>query len=187
MFYIQNATDFLLQAIIGFALYIALLRFWMQWVRADFSNQIGQFIISVTNPIVIPLRKLLPSIGTIDTATVVLAFAIGLVKIMAFLLLRDITGVPPLNYLIWGVGLFIKSSLYLFIAAIFIQVIASWINPHSYHPILSIANAIANPITAPIKRIVPSLGGLDFSALIALLFLQFTLRLVVAPILPIGV
>lgn len=187
MFYLQNATDFLLQAVIGFALYIALLRFWMQWVKADFRNQIGQFIISATNPVVIPLRKLLPSIGSIDTATVVLAFIIGLVKIFAFLALRDSTGVAPLNYLIWGVGLFLKSSIYLFIAAIFVQVIASWINPHSDHPILGIANSIANPITAPVRRIIPPLGGLDFSAIVVLLFLQFTLRLLVAPILPAGI
>lgn len=187
MFYLQNATDFLLQAIIGIALYIALLRFWMQWVRAGFRNQIGQFIISVTNPVVIPLRRILPSIGTIDTATVVLAFTIGLIKITAFLAIRDSLGVAPLNYLIWGVGLFIKSSIYLFMAAIFIQVIASWINPHSYHPILGIANSLANPITAPVRRFIPPLGGLDFSALIVLLLLQFLLRLAVAPILPVGI
>jgi len=71
--YLQNATNFLIQAIIGFAIYVVLMRFWMQWVRADFRNQLGQFVIVLTNPAVIPLRKVLPSIKTIDTATIVLA------------------------------------------------------------------------------------------------------------------
>ena len=186
MFYLQNATDFLLQAVIGLVLYIALLRFWMQWVKADFRNQIGQFIISVTNPAIIPLRKLLPSIGTIDTSSLVLAFAIGLIKIVAFLALRESLGVAALNYVIWGIGLFIKSSMYLFMAAIIVQVIASWINPHSYHPVLSIANSLANPITAPVRRILPPLGGIDFSALVVLLLIQFTLHLL-APISLLGV
>jgi len=184
--YIQNASDFLIQAIIGFALYVVLLRFWMQWVRADFRNPIGQFIITVTNPVVLPLRKILPSIGNMDTATILLAYVIGLVKIFAYLILREHIA-DPLNYIIWGIGLFIKASIYLFIAAILIQVIASWINPNSYHPIVSIAHSIGNLITAPVRRIIPPLAGLDFSPLLVLLLLQFSLRLLVAPILPLGV
>lgn len=186
--YLQNASDFLLQALIGFALYTVLLRFWMQWVRADFRNQFGQFIISVTNPIIIPLRKILPSIGTIDTATVLLAYIICIIKIVAFLGLRNATDqAAPLDYLIWGVGVLIKYSIYLFIGAIFIQVIASWVNPHSYHPILTVAKSISNPILAPAQRLIPPIGGLDFSAILVLLFLQFSLRLIVAPILPLPV
>jgi len=186
--YLQNASDFLLQALIGFALYIVLLRFWMQWVRADFRNEFGQFIISLTNPVVIPLRKVLPSIGTIDTATVFLAYLIGIVKIVAFLALRNATDqASPLDYALWGLGLFIKYSIYLFIAAIFIQIIASWVNPHSYHPILNVARSISNPILAPAQRIIPSIGGLDLSPILVLLFLQFSLRLIVAPILPLPV
>ena len=78
--YLQNASTFLVGALFSFALYVVLLRFWMQWVRADFRNEIGQFIISVTNPLVLPLRRLLPSIGVIDTATVVLALIVSLLK-----------------------------------------------------------------------------------------------------------
>ena len=89
MFYFQNAADFLVQAVLGFAIYIVLLRFWMQWVRADFRNQLGQFIITVTNPIVIPLRKILPSIRTIDTATIVLGLIVAFIKVFAFFALHS--------------------------------------------------------------------------------------------------
>jgi len=182
----QNATIFLTQAIIGIVLYVVLLRFWMQWVRADFRNELGQFIISVTNPLVIPLRKILPPIGTIDTATIVLAWLIAVFKIFAFFLLAP--GQPNiLQYLIFSIGLFIKASIYLFLAAIIIGVIASWINPHSYHPILSVARSISEPLLAPARRLIPSIGGIDFSPMVVLLFLQFSLYIVWEYLLPIQV
>ena len=183
MFYFQNAADFLVQAILGFAIYIVLLRFWMQWVRADFRNQLGQFIISVTNPVVIPLRKILPSIRTIDTATIVLGLIVAFIKVFAFFALHSNYGTPtPLAYFLMSLGVFIKYSIYLFLAAIIIQAIASWVNPHSYHPILSVARSISEPILAPARRFIPPLGGLDLSPIVVLLFLQFSLRLIVLPL-----
>jgi len=180
--YIQNASSFLIQAIIGIAIYAVLLRFWMQWVRADFRNQLGQFIISVTNPIVIPLRKVLPSIGTIDTATIVLGLLISFVKVFAFFALNYDASPSIVQYLMMSVGVFIKYSIFLFIGAIIVQAIASWVNPNSYNPILGIANSISSPIMAPARRIIPPMGGLDLSPIIVLLFLQFSLKLIVAPL-----
>ncbi len=182
----QNATNFLVQAIIGFALYIVLLRFWMQWVRADFRNELGQFVISVTNPLVIPLRKVLPPLGTIDTATIVLALLVSLLKIFAYFLL---TQYQPnvIQYLIFAAGLFLKASIYLFFAAILIGVIASWINPHSYHPILSVARSISEPLLAPARKIIPAIGGIDFSPMVVLLFMQFSLYIIWEYLLPIPV
>jgi len=182
--YLQNASHFLIQAIIGIAIYAVLLRFWMQWVRADFRNQLGQFIITVTNPIVIPLRKVLPSIGTIDTATIVLALIVSFIKVYAFFALGPYDATPNLiQYAMMSVGVFIKYSIYLFIVCIFAQIIASWVNPHSYNPILSVATSISNPIMAPARRLIPAIGGLDLSPILVLLFLQFSLRLIVAPLL----
>lgn len=182
----QNATNFLFQAIIGFALYIVLLRFWMQWVRADFRNELGQFIISVTNPVVIPLRKLLPSIKTIDTATLVLALLVALFKVFMFLLLT-VYSAGTFGYLLMTIGLFLKASIYLFIAAILIGIIASWVAPHSYHPILQVARSIGDPLLQPARRVIPPLGGLDFSPMVVLLFLGFTLRLIASYLLPLPI
>ena len=186
MIYLQNAGDFLLQTIIGFALYVALLRFWMQWLRADFRNQIGQFIIKLTNPAIIPMRKVLPSIRTIDTASVVLGLLLAALKIFAFVSLK---GIAPslLGYLVMSVGLVIKASVYLFLITIFIQIIASWVNPHSYHPILDVARAISEPLLAPARRLIPPIGGLDLSPIIVIIALQLVLRLFVAPLLPLPI
>lgn len=182
MFYFQNAANFLVQAIIGFAIYVVLLRFWMQWVRADFRNQLGQFIIVLTNPVVIPLRKILPSIKTIDTATIVLTLGIAFIKVFTFFALTNHSTPPPVWYLLMSLGVFVKYSIYLFLASIIIQAIASWVNPNSYHPILSVARSISEPILAPARRFIPPLGGLDLSPIAVLLFLQFSLRLIVLPL-----
>lgn len=181
--YLQNATNFLTQAVIGFAIYIVLLRFWMQWVRADFRNQLGQFIITVTNPVVIPFRKALPSIGTIDTATVVLALLISFIKVFAFFALTNYGTPSPALYAMMTLGVAIKYSIYLLIACIFIQIIISWVNPQSYNPIVSVARSISDPIMAPARRIIPSIGGLDLSPILVLLFLQVSLILIVGPLL----
>lgn len=186
MIYLQNATDFLLQTIIGAALYVALLRFWMQWLRADFRNQIGQFIIRATNPVVIPLRKVLPSVRTIDTASVVLAVLLAALKIFAFVALRNLS--PGLvDYLLMSVGVIIKHSIYLLLIAIFVQIIASWVNPHAHHPILSLARSLSEPALAPARRLIPAIGGLDLSPIVVIIALQLLLRLIVAPILPLPI
>lgn len=189
MIYFENAINFLLQSLIGFVLYIILLRFWMQWVRADFRNELGQFIIKVTNPVVIPLRKVIPSVGTLDTSTVLFAYLVCVIKIAIFLLVRAPEVLPNAFpfILLWSIGLLIKASIYLFLIAIFADVIASWVAPHSYHPILLIARTIALPITNPIRKLIPPFSGIDFSPMIASLLMIFTLRLIVDPLLPLPV
>ena len=181
MNYLGNASSYLTESLLGLALYVVLLRFWMQWVRAGFRNPIGQFLITVTNPVVIPLRRILPSIGSIDTATVLLAFAIAAIKT---LILSAIFGHTPawLSVLAYSLGELIRASVYIFMAAIFIQIIASWVNPYSDHPVVEIARAIGEPLMAPARRIIPPIGGLDLSPILVFLFLQLSLQLVVAPL-----
>ncbi|RBP49761.1 YggT family protein [Arenicella xantha] len=179
----QNATNFLIQAILSLALYIVLLRFWMQWVRADFRNELGQFVITLTNPVVIPLRKLLPSIRTIDSATLALALIVALIKLLVFFALTSYSTQPAM-LLLMSIGLVLKYCIHLFFASIIIGIIASWINPHSYHPVLAVANSIGQPLLDPARRLIPPIAGLDFSPVIVLLLLQFTLHLIRAYLLP---
>ncbi len=185
MQYLLNASSYLIEAVIGFALYIMLFRFWMQWVKADFRNELGQFIISVTNPVVIPLRRIVPSIGTIDTATLLLAYSFSLLKIVALFMLSSINA--PLSalfpwILVVALGILLEACIYLFMAAIFINIIASWVAPHSYHPILMTLRSISEPIMAPARRIIPPIGGLDLSPMVVLLFLNVSLQILVAPL-----
>lgn len=181
MYYLGNASSYLSQTLLGFALYIVLLRFWMQWVRADFRNPFGQFIITVTNLVVLPLRKILPSIGSVDTATVVFAFVVAAIKVSILFLINS--PFPTLFVLFKNVlGDVIQHSIYILFAAIFIQIIVSWVNPYSGHPIVRIARSLAEPIMAPARRLIPPIGGLDLSPILVLIFLKLSLMLIVAPL-----
>jgi len=181
MTYLGNATTYLINTLLSLVLFIVILRFWMQWVRANFRNPLGQFVITVTNPVVIPLRKILPSIGSIDTATVILAFLIAILKTWTIVAIQGYS-VPIVSLLAYSFGELLRYSVYLFGGAILIQIIASWINPHSYHPILEISRAIAEPLMAPARRLLPAIAGIDFSPFLVFIFLQLTLILIVAPI-----
>jgi len=153
----------------------------MQWVRADFRNPIGKFIITVTNPIVIPLRRVIPSIGKIDTATVLVIFFIAVVKVIALFLLIN-ASVSITHFIFYVIGDVIQHSIYILFAAIIINIIVSWINPYSDHPIVRIARSIAEPIMAPARKLIPAIGGLDLSPILVFIFLQLSLYLVVAPL-----
>lgn len=185
MSHLLNASDFLIQTILSFALYVVLLRFWMQWVRADFRNEIGQFIITITNPVVLPLRRIIPSVGTVDTATLLLAYVIATLKIYTLLSLRGID-VNWIYLAMYGLGQLLRASVHIFVAAIFIGIIASWVAPGSYHPVLNVARAISEPLMAPARKLIPPMGGFDFSPMLVLIFLQLTLYLLVAPLSPYG-
>lgn len=182
--YIQNASSFIIDTLFSFALYIVLIRFWMQWARANFRNDFGQFIIKVTNPVVVPIRRVVPSIGKIDTATVIFAVAIALVKVLAlqFIFGGGFNNVSALKALSVAIAIVLDSSIYVFLGAIIIGIIASWVSPGSYHPILSIAHSIGEPILAPARRIIPAMGGIDFSPMLVFLALRVFQMLVIAPI-----
>jgi YggT family protein len=87
-----------------------------------------------------------------------------------------------ISLLAFSFGELLRCSIYVFIAAIFIQIVASWINPHGYNPIVEIARSIAEPLMAPARRILPPIGGLDLSPIIVFIFLNLSLKLIVAPI-----
>lgn len=183
MNYFANAGSLIVETIVGLYLYIVLLRFWMQWVKADFRNPVGQFVITATNPVIAPLRKVFPPLGTIDTATVVFALIVAIIKVWALLSLIGVSS-SVLVYVIYGLSEVVRSSIHIFIAAIFIMIIASWIASGSYNPVVSVAYQIANPIMAPARRLIPPIGGLDLSPILVFLFLNLTLTLVVAPFSP---
>ncbi len=186
MQYLQNATIYLTQALLAIVLYVVLLRFWMQWVRADFRNEVGQFIISTTNPVVIPLRRIIPSIKTVDTATLFLAYIVALIKLLALVAISN-SGIPWSAYfpalLVVAIGALLEACIYLFMAAIFISFIVSWVAPHSYHPVLSVVRSISEPLLAPARKLIPTIGGLDLSPMLVILFLNVSLQLLVAPLL----
>ncbi|MEY8203874.1 MAG: YggT family protein [Bermanella sp.] len=162
----------LVNAVAGFFLFIIVLRFLLQAVRADFYNPISQFVIKASNPVLIPLRKLIPGFGGYDVAALVLLLAVELVAIVLSLLIIDYSPLPVSNIAIWAllgsVGLFLK----LYFWGILIMIVASWLAPQSQNPALLLLRQIVEPVMQPIRKMLPDMGGLDLSPIIIFLSIQ---------------
>ena len=179
--YVGGAVLFVLDAVLRLYAGVVLLRLLLQWVRADFYNPVSQSIVKLTNPLLRPLRRVVPSIGRIDTSSLVLAFAVLAVNVAARVLLSG--GVPGAA----GVAVLAATAcldvlLDLWSLALLVLFIASWVAPYQRNPALALLDAITEPLLRPIRNVLPPMGGLDFSMMVALLGLKLVSMLVVAPL-----
>lgn len=172
---LTTALQFLLTTILNLLTLVFLLRFFMQFLRAPFNNPLGLMVITLTDFAVKPVRRIIPSFKKIDVSTLFLALAAQLLLQISLLMLRNFPlfvagdsawlGFFGLSLL----GVF-RSALDVFFYAILMQVILSWVNPHT--PINSVLDYLTKPILSPIRRIIPAANGLDFSPLVALILIQ---------------
>ncbi len=164
-----------------------LLRFLLQLVRADFRNPVAQFIVRFTNPVVLPLRKVLPPVGRTDTASVVAVLLVQLVATAATaFLVGGIGELSPGPLLAGAVIQLLSTTLSLYQVAIFVYILMSWINTGGYNPVGQLLGRLCEPVLAPFRRAIPSLGGLDVSPMIVLVLLellQIVLGARIAPLL----
>lgn len=168
-----QALYFVVKTLAQLYLLLYLLRFWMPWVRADFRNPIAQAILRFTSPVIAPLRRFIPPIGRLDTATVIVAFALQYVILLVLLLIVGESAGIALLSLQTLLELCIL-SLNLFFIAILVSIILSWVAPHAHNPIAALAGSLAEPVLAPFRRLIPPLGGLDISPILAIVLLKAT-------------
>ena len=161
----------IINTLVGLYLLLVVMRFLLQLVRADFYNPISQFIVKATNLPLIPLRKVIPGIGGIDVASIVLALLVQAVAIVLILLLNGIQP-PPLQVAMWSAIGILSLLLKVYFWGLLITVIASWVAPNSYNPVLILINQILEPAMKPIRKIMPDLGGIDISPIIMFLLIQ---------------
>ena len=179
--YLTNPLEFIISTLFGLYILAVMLRFLLGVVRADFYNPISQFLVKITNPPLLPLRKIIPGVGKIDIAAIVLMLLLQLILLAIIVALRGV--VPPLlPLLLTAVGELIMLVINIFLVAIIVQVIISWINPGSYNPVNSLLHSLTGPVLRPIQRIIPPLSGMDLSPLFALIGLQ-VLRMLIVPLL----
>ncbi|QSX30963.1 YggT family protein [Shewanella cyperi] len=167
----MNAMMFLINTLFDLYLMVVILRIWLQLVRADFYNPFSQFVVKATHPIVGPLRRVLPSIGKLDSASVVLALALVAIKVV---LLSLIAGAPinPLAIALFALVSVIKQAGVLFFWMLLIRAILSWFN-QGYNPFIMVIAQLTEPVLAPVRKIIPPIGGLDFSVLVVFIGLNF--------------
>ncbi len=173
----MSALYFLVDSVLTLALYVALLRLLMQWSRADFRNPIAQAVVKITNPLIMPLRRVLPPINKIDTASVVTVLIVTLADVVLMSMVRGF-GVPPPVLLLRAAALLLATSvLWLYFYAIFLYALMSLIAQGSYSPMQPLLTSLCEPILQPIRRIIPPIAGLDLSPLWAGLLIQALLIL----------
>jgi YggT family protein len=172
-----DAFVYLIDSLLTAYLYLLILRFVMQLVRADFRNQFAHFVVVVTNPVIMPLRRILPPVGKIDTASVLAIVLVAALTIGAITLLTTQMLLDPLSWVLATARMLLRAFLVFFMGAIFVYALLSWVVPAGYNPVMSLLGAVCEPILRPIRRLIPQIGGIDLSALWALLALGVVLRL----------
>ncbi|MBW7982965.1 YggT family protein [Enterobacillus tribolii] len=161
---------FLVKTIIDLYAMILLLRVWMQWARTDFYNPLAQFVVRLTQPIIGPLRRVIPALGPIDTASLLVAFILMTIKYPLLLLIQSGEITFSAYNLLFGLISLVKTAGYLVFWAIIVRAIMSWVS-QGRSPLDYVLHQLTEPLMAPVRRIIPAMGGLDFSAMVVILVL----------------
>jgi YggT family protein len=174
----MHAVVFLLDAVVSFFCTLFLLRFLMQATRVSFAGQLGNFVVSLTNWAVKPLRRIVPGIAGLDWSSVIAA--LGLQLLLAALLigmagngLGPDGGAVALTVVWFAIRALLRLAIYILIGAMILLAVLSWINPYS--PLAAPASQLTRPLLDPIRHIVPLISGIDLSPLVAILLLQMVL------------
>ena len=171
-----RALTYLISTIFDLYIVAVLLRLILQWVRADFYNPLSQFLVKLTNPLLVPLRRLIPSIGRLDTAAVVLALLLEVTSlfIIASINSFSIAGLP---LLILAVTKLLLAVLWLYFFLILVVVILSWVGGSLRHPIIPLMYQLTEPVLRPLRKLIPPIGGMDLSPLFAIIGIRFLILL----------
>jgi YggT family protein len=175
----NEALLFLLDVLVQPFAAILLLRFHLQWLRAPMRNPVGEFVMVLTDFAVLRVRRLIPSAMGLDSASLLLALLVEMLYLTGFVWVQGVPlhGFPLPGLMLLAIVKLIKISLYLLMAAVFLQAILSWVNP--YTPIAPLLTAITQRFLRPLRRVVPMLGSVDLSALLLFIICQL---LVIVPV-----
>lgn len=179
--YLANPLEFLITTLFSLYILAVMLRFLLGVVRADFYNPVSQFLVRITNPLLVPMRKVLPGFGKIDTSAIVLMLVLQFISVLIVMLLRGVS-VPFIDLVVYAVGELVMLLINVLLIAIIVQVVVSWVNPGTYNPVNSLLYSLTSPILKPIQRVLPDMSGIDLSPLFAIIGLQ-VLRMLIMPLL----
>jgi YggT family protein len=179
--YLTNPIIFLIQTLFGLYILAILLRFFLQQVRADFYNPISQFLVKVTNPPLKIMRRIIPGLGGIDLASLVLAWLLKSVEILLIVLVSG-SAVNLIAPLLWAIPELIELIINIFLFAILIQVILSWVSPGHYNPASALLHSLTAPLLRPAQRFLPPMGGLDLSPMLVMIGLVLLEMLLLPPL-----
>ena len=183
--YASDTGMFLIDTVIGLYTLVVMLRFLFQLTGADFYNPISQTVVKLSNPPLVRLRRVVPSLPGIDTAAVVLLLILEMCRIAGINLL---SGHSPaiVGLVLVSVGELLKLAIYIIIFSIFIRAMLSWFSSAGYTPVLRLMHTFTEPVLKSFRRLLPVTGGLDFSPIAVFIVLMVVLKIVVQPLLDFG-
>ena len=175
---LQQIASFLVDVVVGFFVYLLLARFLFQWLRVPFRNVLGEFIIAGTNWMVVPARRVIPSLAGLDLASLLLAWLLQMLLLFLVYLIAgiDFSSAPGIGagaIAILALIDLLRFTLYILVFALIVQAVLSWVNPHT--PLGPLFDAMTRPFLRPIRRFVPPLGNVDLSPLVLIVLLQVLL------------
>lgn len=173
----QNILIFVFQTLLDLYILTFVLRILLQAVRADFRNPISQFVVKVTDPLVLPIRRFVPPIGPVDTATLLIALALQALVTGILLNVACTTGPNPLQLVGLSVIRLARLTLNIYFFLIIAQVIISWVAAGQYNPMFALLSQVVEPTLRPIRRLIPPIAGVDLSPLFAIIAIQVFLLL----------
>jgi YggT family protein len=179
--YLTNPAVFLIQTIFGLYILAVLLRFLLQWVRADFYNPISQFLVKITTPPLKILRRFIPGLGGIDLAALLLAWGLKYIELVLILLISGST-IDLFAPLFWALPDLLELFINIFLFAVLIQVILSWINPGTYNPASALLYSLTEPVMRPARNVLPPISGLDLSPMLVMIALILLKMLLIPPL-----
>ncbi|QIL90531.1 YggT family protein [Microbulbifer harenosus] len=167
----SNIGVFILATLGILYLFAVLLRFMLQLARADFYNPISQGIVKITNPLLRPLRKIVPGFFGLDMASLVLALLVGWVMILGAGFLAGVGMLNPLSALLWSLLGCLMTLIAILFVGMLISIVVSWVAPHSANPALVLLRQLLEPVYAPVRKIIPPLGVIDISPIFVFILL----------------
>jgi YggT family protein len=168
----MDALVFIVDSVLTLAVYAFLLRLLLQLSRGDFRNPLSQAVLRLTSWLVLPLRKVLPPVGRVDTASVVAVYLVQLAAVGAVFLMTTGAMAPLPDLLWWSVRQLVVAVLQFYTVAIVVYALLSLVAPGTYNPAVALLGSLCEPVLRPVRRLLPPIGGLDFSPLVVILGLQ---------------
>lgn len=179
--YMTDPVVFLIDTLFSLYILAVMLRFLLQWTQADFYNPISQFLVKITHPPLRIMRRFIPAVGRIDSSSLVLALVLQIAANFAILAVKGVTiGIVALTVLSFT-GI-LKMVLDIFVYAIFAGAILSWFAAGNYNSASSLLYSLTEPLLSVCRRVIPDLGGIDLSPLVALVLLQLAKMMLLPPL-----
>jgi YggT family protein len=179
--YAGNAGVFLIQTLFGLYILAVMLRLILQVARADFYNPVSQFLVKVTNPPLVPMRRVIPGVMGIDVAAVVLMLILKTIEIFLITLMSGVS-LSIMGLFVFAIADLLELLLNVFFFTILIQVIMSWVNPGGHNPAIALLYGINEPLLSRARRMIPPISGFDLSPIVVMIALQLLSILLIAPI-----